>query len=164
MYTVDERDRVVGLDVPPCEGGAPMPVVLCDDLHVLVAYYLNSRYYSNTPSPDPADERSVIVEFSLPWALMFGMPNDEAFEGHPLESRGLRPYGAYLVQDSSWIRQLEKMNSVHPNHDPQYFKKLKHYVFVFHDSTFECVAESFAVSEHRGSPASLVPVMQSRLR
>jgi len=35
------------------------------------------------------------------------------------------------------------MNSVHRCHDPETFKALTHYIFTFHDSTFECVAASF---------------------
>ena len=53
---------------------------------------------------------------------MFGPPNDEAFDGHPLARRGLRPYGAFEVTHSSWIRQLEQMNSVHPHHSPPLFE------------------------------------------
>ena len=57
---------------------------------------------------------------------MFGPPNDEAFSGHPLASRGLHPYGAFKIENSSWIRHLEKMNSVHPNHHPERYFKLQH--------------------------------------
>jgi hypothetical protein len=77
---------------------------------------------------------------------MFGSPNDEAFHGHPLAERGLGPYGAYRVEDSSWIRRLERMNSVHPRHDPERFRALTHCVLSFHDSTFECVAEGVRFS------------------
>ena len=83
---------------------------------------------------------------------MFGPPNDEAFDGHPLASRGLTPYAEFEVIDSSWLRQLEKMNSVHPYHNRERFMaNLHHFVFAFHDSTFECIAASFSVSIHRGS-------------
>ncbi len=43
------------------------------------------------------------------------------------------------------------MNSVHPYHKPEHFQRYKHFIFAFHDSTFECIAESFSASIHRGS-------------
>jgi hypothetical protein len=42
------------------------------------------------------------------------------------------------------------MNSVHPHHDREGFARLRHYVFAFHDSTFECVARSFTAVEVEG--------------
>ena len=109
-------------------------------------------------------EPLALIEFTFNWSFMFGSPNDEAFHGHPLASRGLHAYGAFQIENSSWIRQLERMNSVHPYHKPERFERLKHLVFAFHDSTFECVAEGFTVSEHEGSLESLLSAMQSRLQ
>ncbi len=69
-----------------------------------------------------------------------GAPNEEAIAGHPLSDRGLEPFAAFEIKQSSWIRQLEKLNSVHPYHDRERFLESKrHFVFVFHDSTFECL-------------------------
>jgi len=130
-----------------------MPIVLSDESKILLAYI--TRY---------PDESLALVEFDLYWTYMFGAPNNEAFEGHPLATRGLRPYGAFRIADSSWVRQLERMNSVHPNHNSNRFDALKHFVFAFHDSTFECVAESFTISQHRGTLESLLPMMRRRLR
>lgn len=36
-----------------------------------------------------------------------------------------------------------RMDSVHPCYDPRRFDPLVHYIFPLHDSTFECVAESY---------------------
>ncbi len=87
---------------------------------------------------------------------MFGPPNDEAFAGHPLASRGLQPYGAFEVLASSWIRQLERMNAVHRHHDPEDFAVYRHIVLAFHDSTFECIAEGYTCEEAWGFPSSLI--------
>jgi len=38
------------------------------------------------------------------------------------------------------------MNYVHPRNEPAVFDKLHHYIFTFHDSTFECVAQSYTSS------------------
>jgi len=96
---------------------------------------------------------------------MFGPPNDEAFSGHPLSSHGLKPYAIFEVQESSWIRKLEEMNSVHPYHDKEKFmENKKHYIFAFHDSTFECIAKEFKLDIHQGSVSSMVPKMLEHLR
>jgi hypothetical protein len=45
---------------------------------------------------------------------MMGAPNEEAIAGHPLSDRGVEAFAAFEVKNSSWIRNLELMNSVHP--------------------------------------------------
>jgi hypothetical protein len=171
MYSVDERDKVIELEsVPQSSAGAPLPFVLSDEYRILLAYIVQ-----DTPSdwdgssvrvidPNTTGEPLALVEFTAYWSFMFGAPNDEAFGGHPLAGRGLHPYGAFQVENSSWVRQLERMNSVHPSHKPERFERLRHYVFSFHDSTFECVANGFTVSEHDGSLGSMLPVMRERLQ
>jgi hypothetical protein len=95
---------------------------------------------------------------------MFGPPNDEAFHGHPLSKRGLHPYGAFRIEESSWIRNLERRNSVHRFHRPERYWKLQHLVFAFHDSTFECVCDGFDVRTTRGSIVGAIPEMLRLLR
>jgi hypothetical protein len=163
MYSVDHKDTVVELDnVPQSSIGAPCPMILVGEDHLHVAYYLE-----NTPpgwdgttvkvlSEHTGGEPVALVSFTHPYAHMFGPPNDEAFEGHPLKSRGLRPYAVFEVVHSSWIRQLERMNSVHEHHQPERFAEYHHFVFAFHDTTFECVAENFSVSVHTGNVAQVL--------
>jgi hypothetical protein len=98
----------------------------------------------------------VLVRFTRPIAHMFGPPNDEAFAGHPLAQRGLEPYSVFEVHQSSWIRALERMNSVHPRHRPEAYARYKHFVFAFHDSVFECIAEGFELSAYRGSVSAVL--------
>ena len=172
MYSVDNQDRVVELkDVPPSSAGAPCPILLSDERRTLLAYLVQEKPYVFdgrvlTDADVAMFARPIaLIEFHGCVSQMFGAPNDEAFNGHPLWSRGLRPYGAYQVENSSWIRQLERMNSVHPSHSPESFLQgLKHFIFAFHDSTFECVAEGFTVFEHKGSFQSLLAEMHRRLR
>jgi hypothetical protein len=165
VYEVDERDRVVELkDVPQSSVGAPIPCVLADEHHVVVAFYAEQREFWQAPplhrtGQHPPGELVVLVRFNRCMAHLFGPPNDEAFAGHPLASRGLRPYGAYRIEESSWIRKLERMNSVHRSHRPERFWKKQHLVFAFHDSTFECVCDGFDVTQTRGSITSAIPEM-----
>lgn len=104
-----------------------------------------------------------LIHFPGYEAYLFGPPNDEAFQGHPLASRGLHPYGAFRIDRSSWIRRLERMNAVHPYHNPERYGELKHFIFAFHDSTFECVARGFSTWVGVGSIRSLLPEMEKRL-
>jgi hypothetical protein len=156
MYEVDARDRVVELeDVPQSSVGAPLPVVVADESTLQLAYYLSvpdtdwDGTYVREVDVD-TDDPVALVRFEGAYAWLLGPPNDEAFEGHPLASRGLHPYAAFRIEDSSWIRRLERMNSVHEQHAPERFARLRHYVFAFHDSTFECVARSFTAIQVAG--------------
>jgi len=142
MYDVDAEDSVVLLEeLPQPDPGAPMPALVAAENRVELAFI--------TRRADPTNEEFIaIANFVLPYAHMFGPPNDEAFVGHPLANRGLEPYGCYRIENSSWIRRLERMNAVHPYHRAEAFASLTHYVFAFHDSTFECVASEVEVTLH----------------
>jgi hypothetical protein len=134
--------------------------MLIADEHLLrIAFYLEEARLSSEWAKVPVrpevsnDSNSLcaVVSFSRVYAHMFGPPNDEAFVGHPLASRGLAPYAAFEVEQSSWLHALERMNSVHPYHRPEQFAQYKHFILSFHDSTFECIAASFEVALCRGS-------------
>ena len=87
MYSVDSRDTVAPLpDVPQSSLGAPCPIVLTDEHTLILAYYLVERDQATT------DDSVALVVFDGYDAMMFGPPNDEALEGHPLAARGLFPY------------------------------------------------------------------------
>jgi hypothetical protein len=121
---------------------------------LLLAYYLQDHEVAG-------EDRCAVVSFKRAYVHMFGPPNDEAFSGHPLAARGLQPYSAYEIEHSSWVNELERMNSVHPYHRPECFASYKHYIFSFHDTTFECVAEGFTLSEHAGYPSAVLIRVQS---
>ena len=51
-----------------------------------------------------------------------------------------------VEMESSWLRQLERMNAVHRGHDRERFMANRmHFVLSFHDSTFECIANGYRV-------------------
>lgn len=157
----DVQDEVTQLDaVPQCAIGAPLPVVLGNELSLVLAYLVENRPSdwdgSSVRVVDMDSPRAVArVKFAKPHAFTLGPPNDEAFSGHLLANRGLHPYGAFEIQDSSWIDQLREMNSVHPQHRDEVFDGYRHFIFTFHDSTFECVAEALS-AEVVGGPLSQV--------
>ena len=131
MYEIDKLDQVVELkDVPQQDVGAPMPIVLADDYRLLLSYLLTNR-------------GAALITFGRPSFHLLGGPNDEALSGHPLYAIGLGRYGAYEVLNSSLARRLERMNSVHPSHNPKNFEGRRHFVFTFKEHVFECVARSF---------------------
>ncbi|MGH7951276.1 MAG: hypothetical protein ACREFE_05080 [Limisphaerales bacterium] len=170
MYSVDQKDRVVELtDAPRSSVGAPCPMILAGESYIYLAFFLQ-----DTPAgwdgttvrvvgEDTVGEPVALVTFKHPSAHFFGPPNDEAFSGHPLASRGLRPYRVFEVHHSSWIRTLERMNSVHPHHNPEMFADLRHFIFAFHDTTFECVARDFLTSQRVGSVAGVLAETFSEL-
>jgi hypothetical protein len=173
MYPVDEKDSVVEItSAPKLSPGAPCPMVLCDEHSLFLSYIIFEKHPIPPPHPggglqvtyaDPSETKWAIVEFHRPWAHIFGPPNDEAFSGHPLASRGLGRYAIHEVLNSSWVRQLERMNSVHPRHNPKAYDGLKHFVFAFHDSTFECIARGFNAIIVTGPGELILDQMRARI-
>lgn len=169
MYVVSAEDSPRAIStLPQSSVGAPCPMLLADEHSLRLAFYVEegqlAATWANTPSvpaaSDDSDELCAVVAFDSVYAHMFGPPNDEAFSGHPLSSRGLSPYGAFEIDRSSWLQSLIRMNSVHPYHRPERFSEFKHFVLSFHDTTFECLAKSFSVSLHRGSVWRVLRVAQ----
>jgi hypothetical protein len=166
MYSVDDKDAVLGLaGVPQSCVGAPCPFVMSDEHTLLLSYIVEGvdpdwdGTYVRSVGPNTVGGAVALVKFTRYSSFMFGPPNDEAFGGHPLASRGLRPYSAVEVQHSSWIRRLERMNAVHPRHTPELFDGYRHFIFTFHDSTFECIARDFTITVYESTMASLLPEM-----
>lgn len=169
MYKVGFRDRVEELaTAPQSDVGAPLPMVLADEDRVFLAYRVSEPdphwdgSYTNIVSPDTSGTIA-IVSFNRCSVHMFGPPNDEAFGGHPLAKRGLRPYAAWEVHHSSWLALRIKMNRIHPRHSDRLFSDLRHFIFAFHDSTFECLAKDFTASLFRGSMNDAVARMAALL-
>src|SRR5215510_3931739 len=170
MYTVDELDRVVALTgLPQSSVGAPLPVVVASEGRLFLAYLIaavdptwDGRTVRSV-GPNASDEILCLVTFTGPHAHYFGPPNDEAFSGHPLASRGLHPYGAFVIEESSWIRLVAARNAVHPYHALEQFARLRHFVFTFHDSIFECVASDLRIEVRGRSIASAAAEFSGRL-
>jgi hypothetical protein len=152
------------------DAGAPMPHLMMSDNRALLAFLLSE--------PDPAWEGSYVtlkspadagpdplglVEFECCICAKFGAPNDEVFEGHPLRGRGQEAYGAQRVVNSRWLKEIEAINSVHHMYRPESWREYQHFVFWFHDSTFECIARSYKVETHRTSMKEMLEIMVKRL-
>jgi hypothetical protein len=156
-------------DLPQSSIGAPIPVVLSDEHGLFLCYYIENTAEdwdgstTKVVSADTADETVAVIRFDRYAAYKSGPPNEETVAGHPLYKKGLRPHSIYRVNNSSWIEELEKMNSVHRHHDKKRFASLKHFIFVFHDSTFECVAEAVTFEIKTGSIRRITSELVDRL-
>lgn len=165
MYTVSASDRPRQVtSVPQSSVGAPCPVLLAGEHSLRLSYYLESERLTSEwqaapvrpPRPNWSDDLCAVVTFERAYAHMFGPPNDEAFSGHPLAARGLVPYSVFEIEGSSWLSSLVRMNSVHPYHKDEQFSHFKHWVFSFHDTTFECIALSYSIALAKGTPWSVL--------
>ena len=150
--------------------GAPLPQLLVNDYRALLAFLVNvpdpawdGTYVTVTDLTSGQPESLALVEFEHCRSAKLGTPNDEVFNGHLLYGKGMEPYSAQRVVNSEWLRELERINSVHSMYRPASWRNLNHYVFWFHDTTFECVAESFRVQTFRENMKSLLGRMVERL-
>jgi hypothetical protein len=132
--------------------GAPLPFLLCSDYRTFLTFYISERdanwdgTYVKVVNPASTEKASLcLVTFKGCASAKLGHPNDEAQRGHPLAGRGLKGYSAQIVKNSPWLKEVAKTNSAHPHNDAKVWTLLNHYVFWFHDSTFECLAESYEV-------------------
>jgi hypothetical protein len=125
---MQETDQVqVLVDWPQPNAGAPEPKIYAEDGRFLLLYLTQ-------------DETFAVAEFPLCHQFIFGHPNDEVLQSHPLMKKGLEYYSVHRIENSSRLLALEKSNSVHHRHNAEsYLKNKRHYIFTFHDSTLECV-------------------------
>jgi len=150
--------------------GAPLPHLLVNDYRALIAFLVSEPdpawdgTYATVKEPKSGETESLaLVEFEHCFSAKLGAPNDEVFNGHPLYGKGMEPYSAQRVVNSEWLGELERINSVHSMYRPASWRNLNHYVLWFHDTTFECVAESFRVEVFRESMKSLLGRMVERI-
>jgi hypothetical protein len=132
--------------------GAPFPYLLQNDYRTFLVFFLrdvdpgwDGTYVNVRRADNPSPSNLAVVEFKRSICTKMGTPNDEVFPGHPLYGKGFRGYCPLRVKNSLWIKELEAINSIHRGYRPESWSNLNHYIFGFHDSTFECVAESFIV-------------------
>src|ERR1700733_3937554 len=94
-----------------------------------------------------AEEKAAVVTFPNWVDVKVGSPNDEALNGHPLYRYGLRPYLIHRIENSPWLDELERQNSVHPSHSSVRFRESKvHYLFALKKETIECLVRESVTS------------------
>ena len=137
--------RVIQWDAMWC-AGAPCPIVLAGDHSLTLLYY---------GTKDESDQ-VWIVSFHRPHAHMFSGINDESLSGHRLYGKGLEFYSAHVVDNSSWLKEIRSIHSVHNHYRAENWSKTKHYVLCFHDNLIEVLAEGYTTTERSGSPAQVL--------
>lgn len=150
--------------------GAPLPFLLCSDYRTFLTFYVSDPdpnwdgTYVNVVDPASSGDVSLcLVEFQRCASAKLGHPNEEVQGGHYLAGKGLNGYTAQIVVNSPWLAEVAKTNSVHPQDNPEWWKRLNHYVFWFHDSTFECLAESYELELSTEPMSDLLARVQARL-
>jgi hypothetical protein len=167
LAAAKNEEYAAPLDFPVrWDTGAPLPHLLQSDDRTFVFFLLpdhesvaNEKWLQISTADATYGELIGLVEFEHCRCSKMGEPNDEVLHGHPLYGKGLSFYGAFSVENSNWIKELEAINSVHSQYKQEAWKNLKHLILCFHDSTFECVARGFRVEKWKASiPAMLVEV------
>jgi hypothetical protein len=104
----------------------------------------------------PGEGEAAVVTFSNWVDVKVGGPNDEALSGHPLYKYGLRHYSIHRVENSPWLDELERQNSVHPLHSSERFRESKvHYIFALKEETVECLVRE------SNTPSARIDVFES---
>jgi len=150
--------------------GAPLPYLLQNDYKAFLLFLLadtqarrDGSFVTVVAPGDTSPSNIATVEFRGCVCSKMGTPNDEVLEGHPLHGKGFVGYRPLRVVNSAWIKELEAINSVHRHYTPARWKTLSHYIFGFHDCTFECVAQSFAVEKMATTMAAALAAICQRL-
>ncbi|MEP0847346.1 MAG: hypothetical protein HRF50_11085 [Phycisphaerae bacterium] len=135
--------------------GAPLPHLFRNDYKAYLIFYLatydpnwDGSYIKVKHPGDTNAESLALVEFVGCLGARLGAPNEEVLRGHYLHGRGQESFTAQLVRNSPWIAELRSINSVHERFRASDWDDLKHYVFWFHDSTFESVARDYRLELH----------------
>ncbi|MFF4902661.1 hypothetical protein [Streptomyces sp. NPDC001068] len=97
--------------------------------------------------PDRDGSGVLDVTFVACTQSVFGYPNDEAQEGHPL-ARGLA-YGVYEVLGSDWAQRLEQQNRV--RFPEVRWQPKRHFLMLMHESMGEFLADDVRVGFHPGT-------------
>jgi len=134
------KEHAVALDLPDLvwSAGAPEPVVLSSESRTVFLFDVSDQAETG------AGERR-LAEFVGCTSLRFGFPNDEALGGHPLYGNGLEFYRAHEVVGSTWLAELRRIESTHPQAFATPFPDARHYLLAFHDSILEAVATGVRV-------------------
>ena len=150
--------------------GASLPHLLVNEDKAFLIFYVNQ------PDPDwdgtdvrlvdPGDDSPVslaLVEFEQCRSAKLGAPNNEVLAGHYLYGKGLEAYSVQIVKNSPWLEEVKATNKVHPLFRADSWSDLTHYIFWFHDTTFECIATTYQVELHTKSLQQLLNDVCSKL-
>lgn len=150
------------------DAGDPSPHVFSSELRTYLIYRARegelSKVSLNSGSDSTVDEPLIaLTEFAHCYACRFSNINEEVLTGHPLYGKGLDFYGAHEVIHSQWLAEVRRINMVHEHYNPQQWAKLRHYLLVFHDSIFECLADGYKIEGLRDDLEHVAELARLRL-
>ncbi len=157
--------------VPKWDIGAPCPHVISAEGRVFLLYWMNEddpqwdgKYVNIDDSKSEQAQPIALVEFKRCYVYKFGGMNDEVWSGHPLYERGLEGYRAHQIENSQWLKDEKKINSVHRGcYKEEHWLTKKHYFLLFHDDMFECLADGYSIEVYRDSFKNVMRVAAERL-
>ena len=115
------------------------------------------------PDGSREDAGRAIVKVGSCLATKFGYPNDEAYHGHPLYTRGFSGTAVYEVHNSQWIGEIAEQNRVRfPDSDAKAWG-YRHFIFPFHDSSLEILGKNLEVSVTQDSFAVTLKRMTAEI-
>lgn len=88
-------------------------------------------------------EKNILIVFENSLIHKYWIPNDELQQDSKYFKLWMRYYSAYQVENSDRMEELD----IHKNVVERL--KLKHFVFLFKDTTFECIASSYTVVKNK---------------
>jgi hypothetical protein len=136
--------------------GAPCPHVISSGLKTFLIYYAEE-------SDNVENTQVALVEFIDCYSSKFGGADDEVISGHILWEKGLKYYSAHEIFNSHWIEEEMKTNSIHPHFNKDRWKERKHYMLLFHDEIFECIASGYKIEVFQENLLNVFQEAQRRL-
>lgn len=128
--------------------GAPCPTVVSGARQALLGFFTSRQDAEDLQGvtrgefvEEDASSFIAVVSFESVVYVKRGFPWEDALADHPLSETGLESGGAFTVQRSRLIRSIYRAGSLWKG-------RLNHYLFVFQDEVFECLASNFDVSLH----------------
>jgi hypothetical protein len=140
-FDVIQHDKAVQLDSVPSP--ASEPFLVATERRVALAYRIADRDFDLYGPFGDGDEPFCVVLFSEADFHRLGPPGAEEIEVHPLSSQGLRSNSGHEVMNSSLVAEGWEVAAEH--------MPLRHFVWTFQDTTFECVAADYTVAGVFGS-------------
>ena len=130
-----ERDIPVLLDTVPMPAPASTePFVVANEGRAILVYRIAPSHQRRYGPFVENEQPFCLVRFDGAVFQSLGPPNDDELSQHVLHEKGLQPYGAYEVRKSTLVVEWW------PNVTPVI--ALRHFIFTFEDSSFECVANN----------------------
>lgn len=119
--------------------------------HELNLDSITKNYYSCNLSKGnnniTIDFGNVKLFFNEYLILKCGYPNEEIYMHYDYYTQGsMRKYVLYEIADSNWVKELNEMNKAHPRHSDILFEKDRHFIILFEDEVFECIASDFSIN------------------